>query len=135
MTIIQRPSPNYRVRRSIDGRITAIVIHDTASPDLQSALSWLTHPASDVSSHYLIDVDGTIYQLVEEEMCAWHAGISILHGVENVNDYSIGIELVGTGDKKYPEIQTRACAALCADICQRRVIALNRVVGHKYPGR
>ena len=36
---------------------------------------------------------------------AWHAGISSYKDRENCNEFSIGIELEGTDDKKYDERQ------------------------------
>lgn len=57
-----------------------------------------------VSAHYLIDRDGTIYRLVPEERAAFHAGTGKLpHNPDrpgNMNDYSIGIEILAVGSAK-----------------------------------
>lgn len=48
-----------------------------------------------VSSHFLIDRDGSITQFVSCEKRAWHAGISAAMDRSNFNHFSIGIELLG----------------------------------------
>lgn len=65
------PSPNHNARRP-----NFVIIHDTGSGDVERALRTLTDPAREVSSHYLIGRDGTLYQLVDENRRAWHAGAS-----------------------------------------------------------
>ena len=92
------PSPNFNERPC---KINAVVIHYTSSPDLGGTISWFRNPQSRASAHYVIDRDGTIIQMVKDEDRAWHAGKSSLHGQNNVNDFSIGIELVNWGLLKY----------------------------------
>lgn len=57
-----------------------------------------------VSTHYLIDREGKIYQLVEEELAAWHAGKGSLPGfpeyTNRLNHHSIGIELLAIGTEE-----------------------------------
>lgn len=54
-----------------------------------------------VSSHYVIERDGTIRRLIPEERVAWHAGKGSWLGDERytdrMNQYSVGIELLGIG--------------------------------------
>jgi len=76
-----------------------------------------------VSSHYLIDRGGEIYNLVPEEMKAWHAGPSVMPEPDNrtgVNEFSIGIELAATRDSGFTEAQYGSLRVLCADIEARR---------------
>lgn len=132
------PSPNYR-EGGAGRRITCVVVHATATPGLDSPQAWLCDPASQVSAHYLIGQDGTIRHLVHEANVAWHAGASVWKGAPNVNDYSVGLELVNdnTGTMPYPEPQLAATAALVAAICQDHGVRLEDVVGHLdvAPGR
>lgn len=136
--IIPCQSPN---RRKVKGKrvISCVVIHATATSGLQSPKQWLCDPASEVSAHYLMDVDGTIYQLVDDNDVAWHAGVSEWNGQENVNDFSIGIELVNANDGKmqYPDDQLKSLIMLVAEICEQNNITAKDVVGHKdiAPGR
>lgn len=82
-----------------------------------------------VGAHYLIDRSGTIYRLVRESDIAYHAGASKMpDGRQNVNDFSIGIELVGTEDSGFSEKQYDTLNALIADIKTRHQI--KDIVGH-----
>lgn len=137
--IIHNPSPN---RKSAPGRqVTCVIIHATATPMLASPLAWLCDPKSGVSAHYLIDKDGTVYQLVHDDDIAWHAGESFWQGRSSVNAFSIGIELVNMNDgvDPYPEAQKAACAQLTKAICSERGIPMdyNGITGHENiaPGR
>ncbi len=58
-----------------------------------------------VSSHLLIRRDGELVQFVPFSRRAWHAGESFFRGHECCNDFSIGIELEGTDDMAYTDIQ------------------------------
>ncbi|MEG0637169.1 MAG: N-acetylmuramoyl-L-alanine amidase, partial [Pseudomonas sp.] len=78
-----------------DSRIQFVVLHYT-NASLERSLQLLTH--GEVSSHYLIgDDNGTIYQLVDENRRAWHAGDSQWEGRTWLNSSSIGIEIVNAG--------------------------------------
>jgi N-acetylmuramoyl-L-alanine amidase len=60
---IERPSPNFDERQL---PVSMIVLHYTGMPDVQSALDRLTSPEARVSSHDLVEEDGTIYRLFDE---------------------------------------------------------------------
>ena len=129
-----KPSPNFRTPRRKP--VTAIIIHATAG-ECAGALRTLCDPRTDnpaarVSAHYLVDRDGTITHLVHESDEAWHAGESIWNGVPNVNDFSVGIELVNRNDglDPYPEPQLAACAALVKAIMTDYGVQRADVVGH-----
>lgn len=92
------PSPNQ------GGRILPelIILHDTAGPNAGSAINWFKNPKSKVSAHVVVDLDGSITQMVEFDRVAWHAGKSTYSGRSGCNGFSIGIEIVNPGilDKK-----------------------------------
>ncbi|HEX4259671.1 MAG TPA: N-acetylmuramoyl-L-alanine amidase, partial [Acetobacteraceae bacterium] len=50
-----------------------------------------------VSSHYVVEEDGTVFRLVAEQRRAWHAGVSWWRGHQGLNDRSVGIEIVNPG--------------------------------------
>lgn len=133
MTIVERPSPNHDARPA-GKAIDLIVIHYTGMRDAESALARLTDPAAKVSSHWLIDEDGTLYRLVDEERRAWHAGVSYWTGERDINGVSVGIELVNPGHefgyRPFPRAQMASLIELCRKILARHGIQPPRVVGH-----
>jgi len=133
MEIRFRPSPNHGPRPA-PGRIDLLILHYTGMPTATAALDRLCDPASEVSAHYLIEEDGTVWQLVEETQRAWHAGRGFWAGATNINDRSVGIELVNPGHehgyRDFPEAQLAALETLCRAILQRHPISPARVLGH-----
>jgi AmpD protein len=65
-----------------------------------------------VSSHFLIRRDGALWQFVPCAERAWHAGESSWKGRARCNDFSIGIELEGTGDAPFTAAQYRQLSRL-----------------------
>ena len=60
----------------------------------------------------LVRRDGEIVQFVPLTQRAWHAGASECLGRNNVNDFSIGIELEGSDDEPFEDIQYERLAQL-----------------------
>jgi N-acetylmuramoyl-L-alanine amidase len=118
----RRSSPNSSVR---EAKIDHIVLHNTAG-GLEGSLAWHCNPASRVSCHYMISRKGEIYQLVPEELAAWHAGSSAM------NHRSVGIEVVATVDAKgMEEEQEDALIELMQDVMQRHSIPMSNVLPHR----
>lgn len=91
-----------------------------------------------VSAHSFIRRTGDVIQFVPFDKRAWHAGVSEYDGVENCNDYSIGIELEGVDDIPYTQAQYSSLATLTYDLLiAYPSISLDRIVGHSdvSPGR
>lgn len=74
-----------------------LVIHYTATTSAASAIRGLTSPATKASAHVVLDVDGTLTQLVRFNQKAWHAGKSQWAGRSGCNGFTIGIEVVNPG--------------------------------------
>jgi N-acetylmuramoyl-L-alanine amidase len=133
MKIRERPSPNHDARPEA-GRIDTLVLHYTGMKTAAEAIDRLCDPAAKVSAHYVIDEDGTVWRLVEEDQRAWHAGVSFWQGTENVNAVSIGIELVNPGEewgyRVFPEAQMASLETLARALLERHPIPADRVVGH-----
>ena len=87
---------NSYVATGKNERIQFIVVHYTAT-DNAGSIKELT--SSRVSSHFLVldEDDNKIYSLVPLEQRAWHAGASAFRGRTNINDTSVGIEIVSDG--------------------------------------
>jgi N-acetylmuramoyl-L-alanine amidase len=107
-----------------------VILHYTAMDDDLAARDWLCSPKAEVSAHYMIGRDGTLWQLVDEAERAWHAGVGAWGEVDDVNSRSIGIELGNTGDAPFPEKQMTALERLLRGVATRWSIAPERVLGH-----
>lgn len=91
-----------------------------------------------VSSHVLIGRLGDLTQYVSFRHRAWHAGESSYCGRRACNDFSIGIELEGTDDSAYEEIQYERLARLVCALRQTYpFLHQAELVGHSdiAPGR
>ncbi len=84
------------------------------------------------SSHYVIDLDGTIYQLIPTtEIC---------YATNSANSYAIAIEVATTGaDNHYTDKTYKSMVWLCAWLCQYKgldcqkdIITHTDVVGKNY---
>jgi N-acetylmuramoyl-L-alanine amidase len=127
------PSPN-RGARPAGTAIDLLILHYTGMETAQAARDRLRDPDAKVSAHYLIDEDGTVDALVPEAERAWHAGVACWAGARDINDRSIGIELVNPGHdwgyRPFPEVQMAALIALATAIRARHPIPSHRVLGH-----
>ena len=116
-----------------------IILHYTAL-DHDRSVRVLTEQS--VSSHYLVNDtdDKEIYQLVDENKRAYHAGVSEWRKMTNLNDTSIGIEIVNTGytaDSQgvktfydFPEWQVKKVGELVKDLVKRYDIQPQNVIAH-----
>ena len=100
----------------------------------EKAISLLTDPDRKVSCHFIIDVDGKIFNIVDLENRAWHAGESKWKNFTNLNRYSIGIELVNMGYEfgyqKFSNIQIKSLITLCKYLKRKYKIKDEYFLGH-----
>jgi N-acetylmuramoyl-L-alanine amidase len=131
MMIINRPSPNFDIRRH---PVSMIVLHYTGMPSATEALNRLTDPEAKVSAHWVVAEDGQIIKLVDENDRAWHAGKAWWRGITDVNSASIGIEIVNPGHefgyRPFPDVQMTAVEILITAAIGRFSIDPGNVVGH-----
>ena len=90
-------SPNFNSKKRSKNSIKLVVIHYTGMQSERESIKKLCNPSSKVSSHYLINLKGKIFRLVKDNYVAWHAGKSCWGRHKNLNENSIGIELVNRG--------------------------------------
>jgi N-acetylmuramoyl-L-alanine amidase len=124
-------SPNFKDRQH---PIDMVVIHSTHI-NAKDSLDRLCSKEAEVSCHYLIDLDGKVFQLVPENKVAYHAGVSYWDGREKLNLYSIGIELVDTEEggariDNFPKIQMDSLMEILEGITQRYTIPSFNIVAH-----
>ncbi len=81
-----------------------------------------------VSSHLLINRDGSFQQFVPFDKCAWHAGQSSFEGKEDCNKFSIGIELEGTVNESFTDKQYTILNEIIGLL--RREYPVKNIVGH-----
>ncbi|MBW6529208.1 N-acetylmuramoyl-L-alanine amidase [Sphingomonas citri] len=131
MRCVEAPSPNFNERKL---PISMIVLHYTGMRNAEAAIARLRDPAAEVSSHYVVDEDGTILRLVDDDKRAWHAGASHWRDVDDVNSAAIGIEIVNPGHefgyRAFPEPQVDAVIRLVAHLKDRYEITRGNIVGH-----
>jgi N-acetylmuramoyl-L-alanine amidase len=131
-SFLYRYSPNHNARPATC--VQYVVMHYTGMTSGEEALAWLCNPESKVSVHYVVEEDGRIFSLVEEDRRAWHAGVSYWRGCENLNDVSIGIEVVNPGHehgyRHFPQVQMHAVRDLTCDILHRYALPAEAVVAH-----
>ena len=140
-------SPNYDARPAGAGPDLGILHHISLPPDsyggpaierlFTNTLEADAHPYYRdvahlrVSSHFLIRRDGELVQFVPTCRRAWHAGQSHWQGRERCNDFSIGIELEGTDELPYSDVQYEVLAGLSRAISsQYPEVTASRIVGH-----
>ena len=127
-------------------RIQFIVVHYTATNNEYSIKELISNR---VSAHFLVldEDDNTIYNLVPLDQRAWHAGASSFRGRTNLNDTSIGIEIVSDGiarDRRndpnryppydayleYKPIQIEKVAQIIKYVAARYNIPAKNIVAH-----
>lgn len=126
---VSYPTPN--IGKGMN-RVEGIVLHHTASKDVEYALYTLTKPEYQVSSHIVIDTDGTRYILAQPEQITWHAGRSSLHGKTKCNDFTVGIEFQGnTLEKPLTRRQIASAIEYICPLIEKYHIPLENIVTHE----
>jgi len=130
MFINRFTSQNYNQRKN--SVVDMLVLHYTAmDSSCENVCVWLCSELSQVSSHYVIDKDGTIFSLVDEKYRAWHAGISFWDGNSDINSRSIGIEIHNSGDgDPFPKIQINSLCKLINSLIDKYNIPKYHILGH-----
>ncbi|WP_430461708.1 1,6-anhydro-N-acetylmuramyl-L-alanine amidase AmpD [Thalassolituus sp. LLYu03] len=150
------PSPNFGARPEAQaGEISLAVVHNISLPPgqfgggyvqtfFQNRLNPDDHPYFQeiaelkVSSHLLIERDGTLVQFVNFNDRAWHAGRSVYSGRPDCNDYSVGIELEGTDATPYTDQQYQVLTEVLVTLMREYpALTITRITGHEFiaPGR
>src|SRR5438552_2922548 len=123
------PSSHYGPKyRQNDGTITHVVIHSSEGTAV-AAINSFEAPTSNVCAHYVIDNDGTVYQMAHEKDVAFQAGNLWF------NQHSVGIEHTGfaaRGYRWYNTTEYLASAKLVAYLLNKYHIPLehNHIVSH-----
>ncbi len=104
-----------------------IVLHCSTAATVEGTIHWFLNRNSRVSSHYVVDKNGDIYQMVREDLSAWHA--------KAANSRSIGIEHVAAAADQLTNAQSVASGQLVHWLAEEYGIPAANVVGHRFaPG-
>jgi N-acetyl-anhydromuramyl-L-alanine amidase AmpD len=107
-----------------------IVLHHTGTGE--SSLQWVlrTFQSGPVSAHYVIDTDGSIYAFNTDDDILRHAWPSTRDGKTNLNQYSIGIEVIGPLPW-FTDAQRRSLRVLVTDLMHKYHIPSTHLIRHK----
>ena len=127
-------SPNFNTKKRPFNSIKIIVIHYTGMQSQRESIKRLCNPKFKVSCHLLIGANGRIFRLVEDNKIAWHAGISCWGKYKNLNNNSIGIELVSRGHRygytNFRKEQIVSLVKICRSLIIKYKIKKNNITGH-----
>lgn len=107
-----------------------IIIHHTAQNSCSQTLRTFTLPRTQVSAHYVICRDGTVHQMLNDYLRAWHAGISKWGNLTDVNSSSIGIELDNNGSEPFTPAQIQNLLVVLDTLKKRHNIPVANFIGH-----
>lgn len=107
-----------------------IIIHHTAQDSLQQTIKTFTMTKTQVSAHYVIADDGSVVQMLNDYLRAWHAGNSSWGKNTDINSSSIGIELDNNGKETFSEKQITSLMALLSKLKKEYSIPTQNIIGH-----
>ncbi|MDC0525080.1 N-acetylmuramoyl-L-alanine amidase [Pelagibacteraceae bacterium] len=134
MKIFTELSRNYSKKIRTKKNIKFIIIHYTGMQSEIESFKRLKDENSKVSSHYFINRKGKITQMINDNNIAWHAGKSKWKNFKNLNENSIGIELVNKGHEfgyqKFTNLQIKSLIYLCKKLKKKYKIKTANFLGH-----
>ena len=134
MKILADFSPNCSEKKRKKKAIEFVIIHYTGMQSEIESFKRLKDKKSKVSCHYFINREGKITQMIQDNKIAWHAGKSKWKNFENLNEHSIGIELVNKGHESgyqnFSSIQIQRLIYLCKNLKKKYGIKKENFLGH-----
>lgn len=107
-----------------------VIIHHTAQNSCEQTLQTFTLPRTQVSSHYVICRDGTVYHMLNDLLRGHHAGVSKWGNTTDLNSSSIGIELDNNGFESFSEAQMNSLLILLDRLKKAYSIPSSNFIGH-----
>jgi len=123
---------NFSMRRP-----NYVIIHHTAQNSCEQTLKTFTLPRTQVSSHYVICKDGTVYHMLNDLLRGHHAGVSKWGNATDLNSSSIGIEIDNNGFETFTDAQVNSLLSLLDRLKKNYNIPVANFMGHSdiAPGR
>lgn len=109
MTIIPKFISDINTNPKVSKTIDYLILHCTTGP-VEKVIQTFKDTKNEKTCHYIIDEDGTVYQLLkvskEEVQIGWHSGRSLLKKadgkiISEFNRFSVGIELINKNGNLY----------------------------------
>ena len=129
--------------------ITIIVVHYTVQDFKSIYRNFQRNIENDTpAAPYVIDTNGDIYKFADDKKIVRHAGVSSWNGQHNINQYSIGIEIINFGHSEndlgdgvrikgsnefwynFPEKQINSVTKLIQFLTKKYQIKAYNIVGH-----
>ncbi|MDG2430946.1 N-acetylmuramoyl-L-alanine amidase [Flavobacterium sp.] len=107
-----------------------IIIHHTAQDSLQQTIRTFSLTRTQVSAHYIVADNGTVVQMLNDYLRAWHAGKGSWGRDTDINSSSIGIELDNNGNEPFSEAQITSLMALLSKLQKQYGIPAQNIIGH-----
>ena len=134
MKIISNYSINHSRKIRSKKRIKFVIIHYTGMQSEIESIKRLKNPKAKVSCHYFINRRGNVIQIVKDLNIAWHAGKSKWKKFSNLNNNSLGIELVNKGHdygyQNFSNLQIKSLIKLCKILKKKYAIKKENFLGH-----
>ena len=126
--------PNFTKKNRTAREIKFVIIHYTGMQSEIESIKRLKNLKSKVSCHYLINRKGNVIQMVKDKNIAWHAGKSKWKKFTNLNNRSIGIELVNKGHRfgyqNFTKMQIKKLIILCKKLKKKYRLRKEDFLGH-----
>lgn len=107
-----------------------VIIHHTAQDSCEQTLRTFTLPRTQVSAHYVICKDGTVYHMLNDHLRAHHAGAAKWGNATDINSSSIGIELDNNGFQYFDDRQINSLLTLLKRLKNSFSIPTANFIGH-----
>ena len=123
--------PTYKFQRNSERPVRHetrfIILHTTEGPAKGSGEKLKRYG----EAHYMIDEIGRVYEIVQLKRVAYHCGLSMWNGRTNLDECSIGIEMVGFHNKDLTQAQIKALKDLIAELKRKYPgVADERILTH-----
>ena len=103
-----------------------IILHTTEG----AAAGSLKKLSANGECHYAIDTDGKTYRIIDRSRIAFHCGLSMWNGLEDIDKCSVGIEMVGYHDKKPTAKQIASLKELLAELKKNYKLTDENILTH-----
>ncbi|MEO6584108.1 MAG: N-acetylmuramoyl-L-alanine amidase, partial [Ferruginibacter sp.] len=107
-----------------------VILHHTAQKSCDETLKTFTLERTQVSAHYVICKDGTLYHMLNDYLRAWHAGAAKWGNNTDINSSSVGIEIDNNGFDIFSEAQINTLLGLLATLKKKHAIPAANFIGH-----